>query len=153
MSRVERPRLRGSVLGHVLRIWNPVMKRLLTSPLHRPWSRWFALIEWTGRRTARTYRTPVSYVRDGDEVLITTGDAWARNLEGGGPMRIWVRGDEHAAQGETVVGEDDLVTLHERMFRIRPWFARLAGLSRSPDRPTLLRAIRAGRRMVRVRLT
>ena len=128
------------------------MKRLLSSPLHRPWSRWFALIEWTGRKSGATYRTPVSFVRDGDEILITTGDVWSRNLIGGGPIRIWLRGTAQSAHAETVLDEDEIVALHERMFAVRPWFARLAGLGGSPERPTLIRSIRSGRRMVRVRV-
>lgn len=151
MARVEQPALRGSALGRLLRVWNPFMKRLLRSRLHWPWSRWFALIEWTGRRSAITYRTPVSYVTDGDHVLITTGDAWWRNLVGGGPMKIWLAGRERPAMGEAILDEEELVRLHDRMFAIRPRFARLSGLPRSPDRPTLLRSIRAGRGMVVVR--
>lgn len=34
MDRVGRPALRGSLLGAVLKVWNPVMRRILESPIH-----------------------------------------------------------------------------------------------------------------------
>jgi hypothetical protein len=34
MSRSESPALRGTLLGRLLVVWNPIMKRLLQSPLH-----------------------------------------------------------------------------------------------------------------------
>ena len=62
MSRVTRPALRGSLLGTILRTWNPAMKLILNSPVHWPLSRWFAVLSWTGRKSGRHYSTPVSYV-------------------------------------------------------------------------------------------
>ncbi len=152
MSRLDRPALRGTVLGGLLRLWNPVMHRLLRSPLHWPWSRWFLVIEWTGRKTGRRYRTPVSYVRHDDEVLITTGDRWWKNLVGGAPVCVWVAGRPRDGTGEPVMDEAESISLHERMFGDQPFFAALAGISRSDQRADLVRAIGAGRKLVRVRV-
>jgi deazaflavin-dependent oxidoreductase (nitroreductase family) len=151
MARLDRPALRGTLLGSVLRLWNPIMKRLLASPLHWPWSRWFLVIGWTGRKTGRTYRTPVSYVREGDELLVTTGDAWWRNLIRGTETRIWLAGREQQASAEVVDDEQESLALHERMFARRPLFATLAGMPRAPDSAQVLRAIRAGRKVIRLR--
>lgn len=152
MSRVDRPALRGTLLGRLLRLWNPVMHRLLRSPLHWPWSRWFLVIEWTGRKSGRDYRTPVSYIRYQDEILITTGDRWWRNLVGGAAVRVWTGGWRREATAEPVMDEVESVSLHERMFRDRPSFAALAGMSRSAPTAELVRAVRAGRKLIRVRL-
>ena len=151
MGRVERPALRGTVLGRLLRLWNPVMKWLLRSPLNWPWSRWFLVIEWTGRRTGRTYRTPVSYAREGDELLITTGDAWWRNLTDNGDVRVWVAGRPRRARAEPVPDESESLTFHARMFARRPLFALLAGMRPSPPGAEIARSIRSGRMMIRVR--
>lgn len=152
-DRVERPALRGTLLGNLLRFWNPVMKRLLRSPLHWPWSRWFAVIEWTGRKSGKTYRTPVSYVRTGDEVLITTGDAWWRNLEADPSVRLWVRGREHRARAVVVEDDEESITRHREMFAARPIFATLAGISRGREQDAQLRrSLEAGRKLVRVDL-
>ncbi len=153
MARVDNPMLRGTLLGHALRLWNPFMRRLLRSPLHWPWSRWFALIEWRGRRSGRTYSTPVSHLADDDDVLITTGDRWSRNLVGGAPVSVWVRGRRRQGIAEAVLDERESLALHQHMFTTRPVFARLAGISGAGDTDEILRSIRAGRTLVRVRLT
>src|SRR6185436_13917250 len=80
MNRVSRPALRGSFLGSLLRVWNPVMRGILESPIHWPLSRWFAVLTWTGRKSGRRYSTPIAYVREGTTVWVTTGDRWWRNL-------------------------------------------------------------------------
>ncbi len=153
MGRVEKPALRGTLLGRLLRTWNPVMKRLLRSPLHWPWSRWFLVIGWTGRKSGRRYRTPVSYVRDGDEILITTGDSWWKNVAGGGDVELWLAGRERPATAESIEDEAESVALHQRMFARRPAFALLAGMSARAPSDEITRSIRAGRKLVRVRLT
>ncbi len=151
MGRVERPALRGTLIGRLLRLWNPVMKRLLRSPLHWPWSRWFLVIGWTGRKTGRRYRTPVSYVRHDGEVLITTGDAWWRNLTGGAEIELWLGGRRRRGSAEPVEDEAESIELHSAMFATRPAFALLAGMRLRPPRDEIRRSVRAGRKLVRVR--
>ena len=102
MNRVSRPALRGSLLGMLLRLWNPVMRRILESPIHWPWSGWFAVLTWTGRRSGRAYSTPIAYVREGSTVWVTTGDRWWRNLVDGAPVRIRVAGRWRDARGTPV---------------------------------------------------
>lgn len=151
MKRIDRPALSGTALGWLLRLWNPFMKRLLKSPLHQPWSRWFLIIEWTGRKTGRVYRTPVSYLRHDQALLITTGDIWWKNLVGGAPVRVWVGGRARRATADVIATEDDAVALHQRMFSKRPFFAALAGIDRR-EPGQIVRSVRGGRRMVRVRI-
>jgi hypothetical protein len=146
--------LRGSWIGALLRFWNPVMKRLLRSPLHWPWSRWFLVVSWTGRRTGRRYATPVSYAPVGDVLLVTTGDRWWRNLAGGGPVTIWLRGRRRQATATPVLDEDASVAGHRALFAGRPLFRLLARLPRpdrgmSPDE-AIRETIRNGRVLVRL---
>ena len=88
MGRVDAPALKGTWLGKVLGAWNPVMKRILTSPLHWPLSRWFAVIEWTGRKSGKRYATPVAYLAHGNETWVTTGDRGWRYLDERPNVRI-----------------------------------------------------------------
>lgn len=148
----ESPALRGTVVGRVLRVWNPAMKRLLRSPLHWPWSRWFAVVEWTGRRSGRRYRTPVAYLLRGEEVWVTTGDAWWRNLRSNPEMRMWLAGREVEGVATLVTDPAESVQLHATMFEVRPLFARLAGLPSSPSAAEIERSIRSGRVLVRIKL-
>lgn len=152
MSRVDSPALRGTILGRLLRILNPVMKRLLQSPVHWPWSRLFTVVEWTGRRSQRPYSTPVSYLLRGDEVWVTTGDAWWRNLRANPNMRVWLAGRQVEGDASPVTDAEESIQLHTSMFEVRPIFAQLAGLPARPTRQQIARAVDAGRVLVRIRL-
>jgi hypothetical protein len=152
MSRIESPALRGTLLGRLLTFWNPIMKRLLRSPLHWPWSRWFAVVEWTGRRSGRRYSTPVSYLLRGEEVWVTTGDAWWRNLRSNPVMHVWLAGKLVVGDATLVTDPLESVRLHATLFEVRPFFARLAGLPARPGEPLIARAVNAGRVLVRIRL-
>lgn len=78
------------------RMANIAMKPLLQSPLHHLVSGRLMLISFTGRRTGKIYTTPVEYQRQGDTVLLFTQKdrQWWKNLEGGAPVTIWLRGQE-----------------------------------------------------------
>jgi hypothetical protein len=152
VSRIASPALRGTLLGRLLTLWNPVMKRLLRSPLHWPWSRWFTVVEWTGRRTGRRYGTPVAYLLRGEEVWLTTGDAWWRNLRHNPLTQVWLAGRQVAGDAMLVTDLQESVQLHTTMFEVRPFFARLAGLPTRPEASEIARAVNAGRMLVRIRL-
>jgi hypothetical protein len=83
---------------------NPVLKRLLGSPLHGLVDERLALITVTGRRSGREYSFPVGYEQDGDRVTITVGwpdrKLWWRNLVGGGRVRMRIRGEERSGHAE-----------------------------------------------------
>jgi hypothetical protein len=154
VNRVSRPALRGSVLGGVLRAWNPAMRAILSSPLHWPFSRWFAILSWTGRRSGRPYSTPVSYIREGTTVWLTTGDRWWRNLVGGAPVAIHIRGRRHEGRGVAVTDRIESRREHRRPFSEHAWFRRLAGIPGSegdgPDPAALDQALAAGRVLIRI---
>lgn len=73
---------------------NRFMSWLLRSPLHGMASRSVMLITFTGRKSGKTYTTPVSYARNGDRVTAFTGARWWRNLEGGAPVTLLIQRQE-----------------------------------------------------------
>lgn len=152
MTRVDRPALRGTLLGGLLRLWNPIYRRLLRSPLHRPWSRFALVIEFAGRRTGRSYSTPIHYVQDGDRLLLTSGDRWCVNFETGAPVAVWLRGRHYRATAKMLDDERESLAVHRRMIEARPLFGWLMGLRRPNEDEQLLRSLRAGRRAVVVQL-
>jgi hypothetical protein len=153
MTRVDRPALRGTLLGRLLRAWNPVYRVVLRTPLlHWPWSRLALVIEFTGMKSGRTYRTPAHYVRDGDRLLLTSGDRWCHNLAGGVPVRVWLDGRERRGTAELVTDEEESLALHLQMIERRPIFGRLIGLTRGDEHEGLRRSLRAGRRAVVISL-
>ena len=86
------------------------MRAILRSPWHRRHSHDTLVMEVTGRRSGRRFRIAVSYVADGDDLLVFIDEAdaklWWRNLRGGAPVRVLLRGRWLAAQA-TVAWEDD----------------------------------------------
>jgi hypothetical protein len=69
------------------------MAALLRSPLHGLVSDSLMLITFTGRRSGDEYTTPVGYwVMDGT-VIVTTHSPWWRNLRGGRPVTLRLRGE------------------------------------------------------------
>jgi F420H(2)-dependent quinone reductase len=78
------------------------------------------MITYTGRRSGRTFSTPVAYRRRGDEIEIAANlpDAktWWRNFVGeGGPVLLTLDGAER--EGHAVAHRDDKgrVTVHVRL--------------------------------------
>jgi hypothetical protein len=59
-------------MARFMRVINLPMRQLLRLPFQTPLSRRLMLLSFTGRRTGRQYRQPVSYVPDGDTLLTLT---------------------------------------------------------------------------------
>ena len=57
------------------KLYNPLVLLLLRSPLHAAMSNSTMLLTFSGRKSGRTYTTPVNYVREGDELLVV-GSRW-----------------------------------------------------------------------------
>jgi deazaflavin-dependent oxidoreductase (nitroreductase family) len=156
MSRVTRPALRGSPLGTLLRVLNPIVTFLLNSPLHWPLSHWFVILAWTGRRSGKRYSTPVSHIREDDVIWVTTGDRWWRNLGDGAPVSVRVSGRWRDATAAPVREQADSTASHERLFRDHAWFRWLSGVpgdgAGGADPGALAEALNAGRVLVRIEL-
>jgi hypothetical protein len=157
-DRVRRPALRGTLLGAVLRLLNPVVRGLLVSPLHWLLSRWLLLLNWDSAVAGRRRTTPLSYVREGAFLYLTGGDRWSRDLVGGADVAIRLRGRWYAADAMVVTDREEAAAILGRLFREHPWFRILSGIPKaSPDGPeggadphALDGALKAGRVLVRV---
>lgn len=88
---------------------NSAMKFILSSPLHGMVSKSVLLISFTGRKSGKTYTTPVSYSQEGDQVTIFTHANWWRNLRGGAPVSLHIRGRELQGLAEPVAEDKDLI--------------------------------------------
>jgi len=78
------------------------MKLVLRSPVHGMVSKTVLLITFTGRKSGKTYTTPVDYSQDGDQVNIFTHADWWKNLRGGAPVTMRIRGRELQGLAEPV---------------------------------------------------
>ena len=86
----------------MMRIINVPMRRILALPFSTPLSKRLMLLYLTGRRSGRSYRQPVSYVKDGDLLLTPGGGNWKLNLEPGRPERIRLGGRDVPARPDLI---------------------------------------------------
>src|SRR5688572_21596495 len=98
----------NSILRKLIRLQNPLMKWLLRSPFHGFVSRFYMLITVTGRKSGRLYETPVQYHQDGLTLWIITSETyqWWRNLQGGAPVRVYLRGHDYEACATPFLDKD-----------------------------------------------
>ena len=90
-------------------IVNETMKFILRSPMHGMVSKSVLLISFTGRKSGKTYTTPVSYSQTGDQVRIFTHADWWKNLRSGAPVTLRLRGRELNGLAEPVAADKQTV--------------------------------------------
>jgi deazaflavin-dependent oxidoreductase (nitroreductase family) len=88
---------------------NHTMKFILRSPVHAMVSKTTLLITFTGRKSGKTYTTPVSYSQNGDQVTIFTHADWWKNLRNGAPVTLRIRGREFQGLAEPVAEDKQAV--------------------------------------------
>jgi hypothetical protein len=134
-----------------LRVLNPVMKRVLASPFHGLFSRWFALLSFTGHKSGRRISTPASYIRREGTLLLTTKRPWWRSLEAAGRVETTVAGRRANRSVEVVTGEKAVA---EALAGAPGWFLFLATLGDGrlgrPDPARLRRSSRKDRVVLRL---
>jgi deazaflavin-dependent oxidoreductase (nitroreductase family) len=89
----------------LMRIVNVPMRVILGLPVSTPLGKRLMLAFIVGRKSGKTYRQPLSYVRDGDTLLTPGGGRWKFNLVENPKVRLRVRGRDMFARAELV---DDL---------------------------------------------
>jgi deazaflavin-dependent oxidoreductase (nitroreductase family) len=88
---------------------NQTMKFVLRSPVHGMVSKTVLLITFTGRKSGKTYTTPVDYSQSGDQVTIFTHANWWKNLRGEAPVLLRIRGRELQGFPEPVAEDKQAV--------------------------------------------
>jgi hypothetical protein len=81
------------------------------------------LLSYTGRKTGRRYRQPVSHVEDGGVLLTPGGGRWKLNLRDDELITVRLRGRDVAARPELVRDPIEVEVLPRRMMTLN---ARLA---------------------------
>ncbi len=84
-------------------IANRLIPALLRTPvLHRLLSRELMLITFTGRKSGRSFTTPVTYMPVDGGVAFFSNQRWWTNLRGGAPVMLRLRGRAVAGHAEPV---------------------------------------------------
>jgi len=88
---------------------NKTMKIILRSPLHGMISKYLTLITFTGRKSGKTYTTPVSYYQQNNQVKIFTHANWWKNLRNGAPVTLRLRGRDIQGLAEPVAEDKQTI--------------------------------------------
>lgn len=100
----------GRPLELLVRTFNAGVSVLLKNAWTGPWlGKGVTTVSYVGRRSGRTFSTPVAYRRDGDQVTILVdlpdGKNWWRNFtDDGGQVTLWLDGTDrigHAVANRT----------------------------------------------------
>ena len=98
---------------------NKSMKLILRSPLHGMVSKYILLITSTGRKSGKTFTTPVSYSQQDGLVTIFTHANWWKNLQSEALVTLRIRGREFQGMAEAVADDKQAIaaelTAHLRM--------------------------------------
>ena len=94
---------------------NDFMAWVLRSPFHGMLSNGMMLITITGRKTGKTYTTPVGYYVEGEYLWVITSRerTWWKNLQGGANVKLLLK--RKPAQGIADV-ELDMKAVEARMY-------------------------------------
>jgi len=90
-------------------IVNKTMKFILRSPMHGMVSKTVLLITFTGRKSGKTYTTPVDYSQSDGQVTVFTHADWWKNLRGGAPVTLRIRGREFRGLAEPVAEDKQAI--------------------------------------------
>ncbi|MGA9160261.1 MAG: hypothetical protein WB297_05280 [Actinomycetota bacterium] len=145
--------LRRRIQARVMRMINVPMRLVLGLPFATPLGSRLMLVFITGRRTGKSYRQPVSYVRQGTTLLSPGGGRWKLNLKEGRPERIRLRGRDVLARPELVADVDEVERLLGVMTEANPRVRSFVGIPTGPegrlDHTRLETAVKYGFRIVR----
>ena len=127
---------------------------LRTTGLSRITGSRLATLDAAGRKSGRRYTVPVSYLAQGDDLLIGTSSGWARNLRAGEPVAVRFKGKIRLADVQTLTAEPDVVTAYAHMAAANPAFARFSRVhvdqDGNPSHRDLHLAWAAGARVIKL---
>lgn len=133
------------VLQRAVRYFNPLMRLVLTSKAHGVMSSRLLLLSFTGRRTGRSYTTPVSYVREGRDLLVPGGGLWWKNLTGG-TARVRLQGSWQVVTPELIQEPVAMADVLGRMLAVNPAIAVFTGIRPGSDGRPVARSLDRERR-------
>jgi deazaflavin-dependent oxidoreductase (nitroreductase family) len=84
------------------KLYNPIVILILRSPLHSLMDKSTILITLTGRKSGKKYTFPVSYMRDGDTLMMISQreHSWWKNLRGSAQATLYMQGHLSKASAE-----------------------------------------------------
>jgi len=103
------------------RLINPVMTFFLNRGMG---AKTLMILEFTGRKTGKLYSLPVGYMQRDQTVYCYTPFAWWRNLVGGAPVALVIRGEPLTGIGNVSTDTAEIAAGMDTYLRHNPGDAR-----------------------------
>jgi hypothetical protein len=133
----------------IIRVVNPLMRRLLTSPLHRAVSGQLMLLRYRGRRSGRAFALPLGRQEHRGRLAVYSNSPWRLNFRDGHDAEVVLEGAAQRVRGTLVEDVDEVTDAYAEQIRRLGWKAaqrrlgvRIA-VEREPTREELAAAVRA----------
>jgi hypothetical protein len=143
----------GRRQARMMKIVNVPMRAVLSLPFPTPLSANLMLVSYTGVKSGKPYRQPVSHAPDGDTLLTPGGGRWTLNLKGGREVTLRLRGRRVRAHADLVSDPAEVERLLGLVAVGNPRAMRFIPIPRRGDgrldQDALAAAVRFGFRMVR----
>lgn len=107
------------------RFLNQLMTFLLRSPVQGPLGNQLLLLTFTGRKSGKTFTTPLGYTRQGNTVVLFTDHPWYKNLQENSSVTLRLQGKQVKGTAEVVHDDKEKIAQELAAFvRQRPNGAR-----------------------------
>lgn len=136
---------------------NDFMAWVLRSPLHGMLSNGMMLITITGRRTGKTYTTPVGYYVEGEYMWVITSRerTWWKNLQGGAQVDLLLKRKPVQGFADTDLDEKSVQARMVKYIQHMPQAAKPMGIrvkNKIPNTEDIARTVK-DRLFVRIKLS
>ncbi|HXZ05251.1 MAG TPA: nitroreductase/quinone reductase family protein [Ktedonobacteraceae bacterium] len=117
------------------KMYNPVVIWLLRSPFHGLIDKNTVLITFTGRKSGKSYTFPISYVRDGDTLMMISRKehTWRKNFRGGTHITLCLQGRTLRASGEVFTDVEIVANKLHMFLRHFPGYQKLMHMKLAAD--------------------
>ena len=146
MTQQQRPYSKPGT-QRLMRLINVPMRLALRLPFPTPLNKQLMLLSFTGRKSGKAYKQPVSYIPHDGTLLTPGGGKWKLNLREDHPIDIWLRGQKVMARPQFVRDPNEVEHLLTKMAATNPRivsFVPVVGPDGDIDRDKLENAIRYG---------
>ena len=98
----------------ILRAVNPLLRRLLATPLAGAARKQLMVLSFTGRKSGRQYSIPVSAHQIDGDLYALAGAGWKSNFKGGAPAEVLHDGKTTTMRGELIKEPAVVADLYHR---------------------------------------
>ncbi|HMA35056.1 MAG TPA: nitroreductase/quinone reductase family protein [Chloroflexia bacterium] len=90
---------------------NTIVTTILRSPWHSLRSDRLLLLTFTGRKSGKTFTTPLRYAQEGETLLLTVLYPWWKNLVAEATVRVLLRGEMRTGTAAVLPEHDGEVVI------------------------------------------